>query len=490
MCNASTTLAVLTGVLVLLPLLAAAGGTAATVGQHWFNDIVYYDYLDDTGQLAGGRLIIPVQRPEPGMILPAAATTLYAADGPVTNRIDLVTVGDGYRASELGLYAQHVQSSLSTMFAQEPFKTYANFFNIHRVDVISNESGVDHDPTYPIYRDTAMDMEFWCGGTERLLCVNVAKAYSYANNAPDVDMVLAVANSTKYGGAGYSSADLATVSGGNSSAPEIALHEFGHSLGDLADEYWYSGQTYNGPEPAPRNISILTAAQMQATGTKWALWLGANYPAYDGLVDTYEGAHYCQYGIYRPTNNSKMRALGRPFNLPSVEGLVIEMYKIVRPIDDATPAGVLHGTEIVFVKPVEPIGHALDVQWFLNGQPIPGATQPTLDLKSLHLGPGNYSLSAKVVDNTWFVRDVNARNTWLTETRQWTINVTFLLGDLNCDLRVDIGDINPFVLAVSNPALYQQSFPNCRLENADINQDGRVDFADINPFVRLLLSSL
>lgn len=60
------------------------------------------------------------------------------------------------------------------------------------------------------------------------------------------------------------------------------------------------------------------------------------------------------------------------------------------------------------------------------------------------------------------------------------------LGDLNCDHAVDFGDINPFVLALTNPAGYAQAFPNCRIENADINQDGRVDFGDINPFVRLL----
>jgi hypothetical protein len=474
-------------------LTFVAWGTTMTFGQAaaagagaFIDDTVYYDYVDETGQLAGGRLLLRVPRPDPSQVLPAAVETLRLTDGPVANRIDLVAVGDGYLAGELGIYAQHVNSSLSTMFAQEPFKTYANYFNLHRVDVISKESGVDHDPTYPLYRDTAMDMEFWCGGTERLLCVNVAKAYSYAYNAPDVNMVLAVANSTKYGGAGYSGSNLATVSGGNGSAPEIALHEFGHSLGKLADEYWYAGETYSGPEPSPRNVSILTAAQMQQTGTKWAPWLGENNAAYDGLVSTYEGAYYCQYGIYRPTNNSKMRSLGRPFNLPGVEGLVIEMYKVVRPIDDATPPGTLHGTEIVYVKPVEPIGHALDVQWLLNGQPIAGATQTTLDLNTLHLAPGQYTLTVRVIDNTWFVRDVTARNTWLTQTREWPVHVAALLGDLNCDGVVDFADINPFVLAVANPAGYQQAFPNCNILNGDINQDGRVNFGDINPFVALL----
>ncbi len=60
------------------------------------------------------------------------------------------------------------------------------------------------------------------------------------------------------------------------------------------------------------------------------------------------------------------------------------------------------------------------------------------------------------------------------------------LGDVNCDLAVDFGDINPFILALSNPAAYAAAFPHCNITNADINQDGSVDFGDINPFVQLL----
>jgi hypothetical protein len=59
-------------------------------------------------------------------------------------------------------------------------------------------------------------------------------------------------------------------------------------------------------------------------------------------------------------------------------------------------------------------------------------------------------------------------------------------GDLNCDHAVDFGDINPFVLALTNPAAYATAFPLCDVMNADINGNGWVDFGDINPFVRLL----
>lgn len=59
-------------------------------------------------------------------------------------------------------------------------------------------------------------------------------------------------------------------------------------------------------------------------------------------------------------------------------------------------------------------------------------------------------------------------------------------GDLNCDGDADVLDINPFVLALSDAALYATAYPDCTAENADINDDGRIDVLDINAFVALL----
>ena len=59
-------------------------------------------------------------------------------------------------------------------------------------------------------------------------------------------------------------------------------------------------------------------------------------------------------------------------------------------------------------------------------------------------------------------------------------------GDLNCDGRVNFDDINPFVLALSDPQAYYYMEPQCDIQLADVNGDGRVDFDDINPFVALL----
>lgn len=60
-------------------------------------------------------------------------------------------------------------------------------------------------------------------------------------------------------------------------------------------------------------------------------------------------------------------------------------------------------------------------------------------------------------------------------------------GDTNCDGMIDFMDINPFVLALTDPIGYLQQHPDCSLLSADINRDGKVDFRDINAFVELIL---
>ncbi|MGE0481467.1 MAG: hypothetical protein AB7Q17_13445 [Phycisphaerae bacterium] len=62
----------------------------------------------------------------------------------------------------------------------------------------------------------------------------------------------------------------------------------------------------------------------------------------------------------------------------------------------------------------------------------------------------------------------------------------FALGDMNCDGAVNNFDIDPFVLALTDPAGYAAAFPSCDINNADANNDGSVNNFDIDPFVALL----
>lgn len=387
---------------------------------------VFFDAADRAGKLAGGRTLIPWypdSRARSTTTRAASPSVTILDNGPSDRRIDFVFVGDGYLEQELGAYATHVQNALAHLLSQEPFYSYRTFFNAHRVDVISNESGVDNDPDFGISKDTALDMAFFCGAIERLLCVNVSKAYEQAASAPDVDQVFAIANSEKYGGAGYTFSDLATVAGGNPAAAEVAVHESGHSLGNLADEYDYGdGSTYGGGEPVEPNISKATAAAMRATGLKWARWLGDPGIGYGGLVDTYEGAGTYALGLYRPTADSKMRSLGAPFNLPSMENLILEFYRTVRLLDGASPEGAdLTESSIAFIDAATPPGHPLTIQWYLDGVAIPGATGETFEVASGGFELGAYELSVTVSDATPFVRNETARAELMTESRSWPL---------------------------------------------------------------------
>jgi hypothetical protein len=59
-------------------------------------------------------------------------------------------------------------------------------------------------------------------------------------------------------------------------------------------------------------------------------------------------------------------------------------------------------------------------------------------------------------------------------------------GDLNCDGAIDAFDIDPFVLALTDPGAYALAYPGCDAALADCSGDGKVDAFDIDPFVELL----
>jgi hypothetical protein len=70
--------------------------------------------------------------------------------------------------------------------------------------------------------------------------------------------------------------------------------------------------------------------------------------------------------------------------------------------------------------------------------------------------------------------------------RTWVQMIETDRGDADCSGNVNFGDINPFILAMTNPPAYEANYPGCPLANCDINGDGVCDFGDINAFVALL----
>lgn len=343
-------------------------------------------------------------------------------NGLSSNRVDIVFMGDGYTASQIStVYNTHIQSMLNHMFSNhlsDPFVRYKNFFNVHKINVVSNESGADKPKASPaVYKDTALGSTYWYDGvTERLLFVDYGLTYNTLNTnlagAPfSAEMKLITVNDTKYGGGGGA---FAVYAGGNSSSTEVAMHELGHSFSNLADEYTSYSGAYVGGEPYQVNVT------KDSTGQKWSQWLGYTDPNHPemGAIGAYQGGYYYPQGIYRPSVNSKMQNLDRPFDAISREKIILDIYRYVDPLDSWLSNVVsLTDPASLWVDPVD--SNVIRVDWMVDGVNV--ADGDSFDPLGYGLAQGNYTITAHAYDPTGWVR----RNTeQLMQDISWSIVLT------------------------------------------------------------------
>lgn len=153
---------------------------------------------------------------------------LRASSKAPDQSVNIVLVPSNFNG-DMELFRSEAQKIVKTFEAYKPFSIENRYLNF----LLSNSE----------YKDNSY-CEYGCSGIDRLLCCKRSAAKKLAkkcNNSPE-RQILVVHNDTKYGGAGYISDNIATTSI-NHLASKVAVHELGHSLFDLADEYKYSTST-------------------------------------------------------------------------------------------------------------------------------------------------------------------------------------------------------------------------------------------------------
>ncbi|MBS1223815.1 MAG: von Willebrand factor, type [Proteobacteria bacterium] len=258
-----------------------------------------------------------------------AGTTKIVDHGPDSARWNLIILGDGYQASQLTQYHTDVQNFLNTLRLTPPYDELFCGINVHRIDVVSTDSGAD-DPTLCAGGTGATPRTFFdatfCsvgpGGVrlDRLLTVDSSLALSTAASQVTIrHQIMVIVNSSKYGGSGGSIAVCST----NIQSAQIAIHEIGHSAYGLADEYGGDGTGTPSGEPPQPNV---TRDTNRATNKWRALILSTTplpsscdgscvssscvppgIPPASGAVGTYEGGDYSDCNVYRPLPSCYMR---------------------------------------------------------------------------------------------------------------------------------------------------------------------------------------
>lgn len=238
-------------------------------------------------------------------------------NGSTTNKYDIVFVGDGFTSSaaDQNSFNNAVTAAVNALKNKHPYRDNICSFNVWRVNVISAQSGIDH-PKTGVTKNTELNTSFGddVSTPARVIFSSTPQLVTEAANyAPAADAVYVLANDTEYGGA----AGSIVYTSLNASMNEVIVHELGHFVGKLADEYtcyFCDGRTepaYSGPEPQPVNITI----QTNRTLIKWNSFINATTPIPTtvdnpvGVVGIWQGGGYSPSGVYRPQLACLMKTL-------------------------------------------------------------------------------------------------------------------------------------------------------------------------------------
>lgn len=372
--------------------------------------------------------------------------TIFQEMGPRGNHVNIVFLAEGYRTQDMEKFRKDVTTAIKALFSTSPYKEYQSFFNVFGIEVPSNESGTDHPKTADdcpessevFEADTYFNSTFDTAGIHRLLVNgNAGLIFTVLRGAlPEWDIVFIIVNHSMYGGSGGQFAVFST----HSSAPQIAIHEIGHSFAGLADEYEYGSGDFSGHE-APN-----TTAETFRSSIKWRLWIEDSTPiptpedaAYDNIIGLFEGAVYNSLDWYRPKLDCMMRSLFRPFCAVCSEQTILSIYALVPPHRGRFPFGYSIDISPEYrgnftIDPRSSNFSDLGVDWYLDSILVLSNTN-IYPVRGGDFTTGLHQLTAFIRDTTTQVRNDPFKLRTATET--WLLNVDPTLDIQNISLNPD-----------------------------------------------------
>ncbi len=232
-------------------------------------------------------------------------------NGAPEDKVDLLFIAEGYAANEMDKFVEDSKRSVGYIFSEEPFKSHRKAFNIRAVKSVSEDSGTDI-PGQGIWKNTVVNSNFYTFGIERYMTTLDYKSVCDVASNTHYDQIYILVNTDKYGGGGMYNM-YAISAADNEVSRAVVIHEFGHSFGGLADEYFNSAVAYNdffNLEVEPWNPNLTTLLDFDS---KWKDMVSEETPIptpsedkYQETVGVYEGGGYVSKGVFRPMIDCRM----------------------------------------------------------------------------------------------------------------------------------------------------------------------------------------
>jgi hypothetical protein len=189
---------------------------------------------------------------------PAGTPVDLHVTGDPAHRLDLLVLGDGYTAAECKTFEAQARKLTEALLSVEPFRSRKGQINVRGLCPPARQSGVSR-PSTGIHRYSPVGAAYDAFGSERyVLALDNRRFREVASQAP-YDFVVILVNAETYGGGGIQGL-YATVAAGSLWAPYVFVHELGHHIAGLADEYFTSDVAYlpgERIEPWERNVTAL-----------------------------------------------------------------------------------------------------------------------------------------------------------------------------------------------------------------------------------------
>jgi hypothetical protein len=346
---------------------------AARAGRYAEAHAAYERLARRSPDTAAGR--IAERRSRPSAFL---AWDWVVQNGPSSNRVDIVLMGDGYELAHLKAFAK-LASDIPPLFQRNAvYREYWRYLNFVRADLVSAENGVDG---FGREYDTALNAqtgETFAGH----VVIDRGRVDAMLSELPEHDG-LAICF-VRNGVLGTGGSGFATIGGREFTT---TVHEWGHAFGGLGDEYETAQSAHLGAPGRAPNVSDTPDPKR----VPWAHWLEAKVPG----VGVYEGAAERAKGAWRPTSTGCTMASGETFCVVCQEALVLRIHAYVDPIDACAPApqpGRSRESLPVGEEPLElrvtvmrPATHALEVTWWV----LPEARFPKTGAGDAGTGDGS-----------------------------------------------------------------------------------------------------